>query len=106
MKNLQNGRYFIGKVEEFPVQKGRVVHVDGKGIAIFHLSTGELKAIENRCPHKAGPLAEGIISGEFVFCPLHDWKINLNDGQVQAPDRGCAITYTVELVGDNVYLLV
>jgi nitrite reductase (NADH) large subunit len=73
-------------------------------IVLFHLTDG-VRAVENRCP-KDGPIAEGIVSGEFVFTPLYDWKISLVDGQVQAPDTGSIKTYQVEVVGGSVYIYV
>ncbi|MFC4767469.1 nitrite reductase small subunit NirD [Effusibacillus consociatus] len=94
----------VATLEELPVQTGRVVKLNGREIAVFRLSSGEVRAVENRCPHKGGPLAEGIVSGEYVFCPLHDWKIDLKDGQVQAPDTGCVTTYKVDVIGNKVYI--
>ncbi|MBP1082378.1 nitrite reductase small subunit NirD [Bacillus gobiensis] len=95
----------VGVVNDFVVDVGKVVEVQGIALAVFRLSNGRFKAVENRCPHKEGPLAEGIVSGEFVFCPLHDWKIDLEGGQVQAPDHGCVKTYKVAVEGDDVYIL-
>ena len=62
--------------------------------------------MENRCPHKGGVLSEGMVSGEFVFCPMHDWKICLEDGKVQDPDTGCVKTYQTQIVGEEVFLLI
>ncbi|GEN34898.1 MULTISPECIES: nitrite reductase small subunit NirD [Aneurinibacillus] len=97
-------RYRIGPIESLPVQTGRVVYIENREIAVFRLSNGEVQAVENRCPHKGGPLAEGIVSGNYVFCPLHDRKINLKDGLVQKPDIGCVRTYPVELIEGTVIL--
>ncbi|WP_134682727.1 nitrite reductase small subunit NirD [Brevibacillus migulae] len=87
----------VGNLGEIPPASGKVVHIGDQEIVIFRLSTGEYRAVENRCPHKGGPLAEGIISGKFVYCPLHDWKVSLEDGKVQAPDHGCVQTYPIRL---------
>lgn len=95
----------IGELSDFPEAVGKVVHVQNHEIAVFRLSDNRFKAVENKCPHKAGPLAEGIVSGEFVFCPLHDWKISLKDGQVQAPDHGCVKAYEVDVEGTEVYIV-
>jgi len=67
-------------------------------LAVFRLSDDTVRAVENRCPHKHGVLAEGMVSGHYVFCPMHDRKIDLNDGLVQKPDDGCVRTFraTVE----------
>ena len=77
---------------------------DGKEISIFHLTDGRVLALRNRCPHKGGPLSEGIVSNHYVFCPLHDWKINLEDGQVQAPDTGCVKTFPVKVEGGKIFV--
>lgn len=90
-------RYVIGHFNEIEERRARVVQIGDKEIAIFKLTGGELKAIENLCPHKNGKLSEGIVCDHHVYCPLHDWKINLNDGLVQAPDEGCVHSYRVEV---------
>lgn len=96
-------RVSIGTLTDFPEKVGKVVRVRQREIAVFRLEDGRLTAVENRCPHRGGPLAEGIVCGEHVFCPLHDWKINLRDGQVEEPDKGCVKTYSVEIEGERVY---
>jgi nitrite reductase (NADH) small subunit len=98
-------RVFIGESADLPEKLGKTVVIGQKEIAIFKLEDGSIKAIENRCPHKGGVLAEGILSGEYVFCPMHDWKISVKDGHVQAPDHGCVEAYPVELVGGQVFIL-
>ena len=80
-------------------QQGRRVPSPLGEIALFLLSDGSLRAVLNRCPHKGGSLAEGIVSKDFVFCTQHDWKICLSDGQAQAPDSGCVQTFTVRAEG-------
>lgn len=95
---------FIGEVAELPQKLGKTVTIGCKEIAVFKLENGNIRAIENRCPHKGGVLAEGILSGEYVFCPMHDWKISVKDGKVQAPDVGCVKSYAVEVKGNQVYI--
>ncbi|SEO02962.1 nitrite reductase small subunit NirD [Paenibacillus sp. OV219] len=85
----------IGHLSEFPERRGRVVRLGDLELAMFKQSDGTVKAIENRCPHKGGKLSEGMVCGSHVYCPLHDWKISLNDGLVQAPDDGCVETFPV-----------
>ncbi|WP_426447861.1 nitrite reductase small subunit NirD [Paenibacillus sp. S-38] len=101
-------RVVVGHSSEVTERRSRIVHVDGVEIAIFKLTGGKLRAIENLCPHKNGKLSEGIVCDHHVFCPLHDWKINLNDGLVQEPDEGCVRTYGVEVeeATGNIILLV
>ncbi|REE89073.1 nitrite reductase (NADH) small subunit [Paenibacillus taihuensis] len=95
----------IGHVSEFPERRGRVVRLGELELALFKQSDGTVAAIENRCPHKGGKLSEGIVCGSHVYCPLHDWKISLNDGLVQAPDDGCVQTFPVFIdERDNVVL--
>jgi nitrite reductase (NADH) small subunit len=72
--------------ENIPPREGRAVSVAGREIAIFNLGAGDrFLAVDNQCPHKAGPLADGIVTGLSVVCPLHTWKISLEDGRVQRP---------------------
>jgi nitrite reductase (NADH) small subunit len=102
----QKNKVIVANLSDLQVGIGKRVKVAGEEIALFKLKSGKVSAIENSCPHKAGPLSEGIVSGDHVFCPLHDWKICMTDGQVQAPDVGCVKKYEVEVVEDNVYILV
>lgn len=102
-KTLQ--RIKVANVREFPKELGKTIHIGSQEIALFRLANGDFRAIENRCPHKGGVLVEGMVSGEHVFCPMHDWKINMTDGKVQAPDHGCVKTYQVEIEKDDIYLL-
>jgi len=98
------GRYEVASVGDIAPRSGRAVTVKGMELAIFHLSDGSYYALENRCPHKNGPLAEGIISGSYVFCPMHDWKIDTRTGEAQAPDRGCVHRYEVEVEGEKIFV--
>ncbi|KRF30179.1 nitrite reductase small subunit NirD [Paenibacillus sp. Soil787] len=90
-------RVHVGNISEIVEKRSRVVRIGALEIAMFKLSGGAIKAIENRCPHKAGKLSEGIVCDHHVFCPLHDWKIDLHDGVVQAPDEGCVTAFQVEV---------
>ena len=65
-----------------PVREGRRVGYGDRNVALFNLG-GEYLAVDNACPHKAGPLADGIVAGRAVFCPLHNWKIALSGGKGQ-----------------------
>ncbi|MDF2959855.1 MAG: nitrite reductase [Paenibacillus sp.] len=99
-------RLWIAHVEDIPALRSRTVQVGGTEIAVFKLSNGEFYAVENRCPHKNGKLSEGIVCDHHVFCPLHDWKIDVKDGLVQAPDEGCVTTFPVEVeASGQVYLI-
>jgi nitrite reductase (NADH) small subunit len=86
-----------------PLREGRAALVGDREIAIFNLGD-RFFAVDNRCPHKGGPLCDGIVSGAAVVCPLHAWKIDLSTGRVerpQAPDS-CIRSYPTRLEGDIV----
>jgi nitrite reductase (NADH) small subunit len=88
------------------VRSGYSIKIDDTEIALYKLSNGEVYALENRSPHpKGGVLSEGLVSGEYVYCPVYDWKISLKDGKVQAPDEGQVRTFKVELEEDIVFIV-
>jgi len=95
----------ITTIEQIPSREGRVAEVGGRQIAIFNLPDGVL-AIDNQCPHKGGPLADGIVSGRSVVCPLHAWKIDLERGTVERPagSDACVRRYDAKVV-DGMILL-
>ncbi|UJF32052.1 nitrite reductase small subunit NirD [Paenibacillus hexagrammi] len=90
--------------EELAFNTGKTIRYQGEEVALFKLSSGKLQAIQNRCPHKDGVLAEGIVCDEHVFCPMHDRKIHLPSGLVQLPDTGCVKTYSTKLQDGIVYI--
>ncbi|HKE25505.1 MAG TPA: nitrite reductase small subunit NirD [Bryobacteraceae bacterium] len=89
----------ITRTENIPLHEGRAVKVGDEEIAIFNLGDRFL-AVANRCPHRGGPLADGIVAGESVVCPLHAWKICLSSGEVSRPAEpaACTKSYPVEVV--------
>jgi nitrite reductase [NAD(P)H], small subunit len=94
-------KLLVGKIEDIDVKGSRTIRVNELEIAVFRLSTGEVMAVENRCPHKNGKLSEGMVCGTSVHCPLHDWKIDLATGRVHEPDEGCVTTFETEIDSDN-----
>ncbi|CDW93591.1 MULTISPECIES: nitrite reductase small subunit NirD [unclassified Thiomonas] len=82
----------------------RVRRPDGVDIALFRTASDRIYALLDRCPHKGGPLSQGIVFGESVDCPLHNWTIRLDDGRAQAPDEGCTPAFAVKVEGEQVYL--
>jgi len=77
-------------LEEIPMLGSRVVKTANGDIAVFRTGESEVFALYDKCPHKGGPLSQGIVHGRKVSCPLHGWNVNLEDGQAVAPDNGCA----------------
>jgi nitrite reductase (NADH) small subunit len=71
----------VTHVENIPVRQGRSVKLGNHVVAIFNLGES-FRAVENSCPHRGGPLADGIIAGNDVVCPLHNWRISLDSGEV------------------------
>ena len=82
----------------------RVERRAGSAVAIFRNTEDKVFALLDRCPHKGGPLSQGIVFGESVACPLHNWTIGLNDGCVKAPDEGCTTKFSVKVDGGVVHL--
>ncbi len=95
----------ITRAENIPLREGRAVKLGRQEIAIFNLGEKFL-AVENRCPHRGGPLADGIVSGDSVVCPLHTWKICLVTGEVKRPleQHACTRPFPVKVV-DGVVLV-
>ncbi|MCK6075331.1 nitrite reductase small subunit NirD [Paenibacillus silvae] len=108
MTTKQTGTYFpAGPVDEFLPRIGRVVEIEHQQLAVFRTSDGTIFAAENHNPHpKGGPLAEGIVSGNYLYDPLYDWKIDLTTGQVQAPDNGQVKMFPVKVENDQVWIAV
>ncbi len=88
----------VTRVENIPLREGRSVRIGDDEIAIFHLGEERYVAVDNNCPHRGGPLCDGIVSGETVVCPLHGWKISLETGHVLKPDICVRVeTYPVSI---------
>ena len=76
----------------------------GHEVAIFRNAENKVFALLDRCPHKGGPLSQGIVYGETVACPLHNWQIGLSDGCAQAPDIGYVQRFAVRIENSEVAL--
>ena len=94
----------IGPIDDIPRLGARVVQSTLGDIAVFRTASDEVFALRDRCPHKGGPLSQGIVFGRHVACPLHDWKIALDSGEACKPDEGCTASFPVKLEGGVVYL--
>ena len=97
----------ICKLDDIPQLGSRVVRpAKGGDIAIFRTSEDDVFALHDKCPHKGGPLSQGIVHGKRVTCPLHGWNIQLENGEAVAPDVGHCGKFEVKVDGGNVYLAV
>lgn len=95
----------IGPVDQLPVLGARTLPVQGgKEIAIFHTANNEVYALINECPHKQGPLSQGIVHDTSVACPLHNWRISLVTGQALGEDVGCVPTIPVKIDGGRIFI--
>lgn len=88
--NAQNSDWVdIGAAADVPLRGARVVAAPAGDIAVFKAADGAIFALRDRCPHKGGPLSQGIVHGHAVTCPLHNWVIGLATGEAQGADKGC-----------------
>jgi nitrite reductase (NADH) small subunit len=94
----------IGSVDDIPRLGARIVRLHGEDIAVFRTASDGVFALHDSCPHKQGRLSQGIVHGEAVTCPLHNWVIGLADGRAKEPDEGCTRTIPVRLDGRRVLL--
>jgi len=94
----------IGPIEQIPLRGARVVKTRLGCVALFRTAPEEVFATSDRCPHKGGPLSEGIVHGRAVTCPLHNWVFDLESGQAQGADEGEIATYAVRIEEGQVFL--
>src|SRR5258708_18928975 len=85
----------LGSVEDIPVGEGRTYAVEGRQIAVFRLRDGSLRALDAVCPHRGGPLADGLIDADVVMCPLHHFPYDLQTGSEVANGRLAVSAYPV-----------
>lgn len=95
----------ICRLDDIPVLGARrVARAQGAEVAVFRTSNDKVFAVLDRCPHKGGPLSQGIVFGESVACPLHNWTIDLGSGCAKAPDEGCTQRFAVQVANGQVAL--
>ena len=95
----------IGPVDQLPALGARTLPVrGGEEIAIFHTANGEVYALVNKCPHKQGPLSQGIVHDTTVTCPLHNWRISLITGKALGDDEGCVPVIPVKIDGGRILI--
>ena len=94
----------VVELEQIPLLGSRVIRTGEMDIALFRGSNDRVFAVRDACPHKNGPLSQGIMHGQSVTCPLHNWKIDLVSGQALGPDEGCTNVFPVKVAGGMVLL--
>jgi nitrite reductase (NADH) small subunit len=94
----------IGHFDAIPRQSARRIRTVSGDIAVFRTVSDEFFALEDRCPHKGGPLSQGIVHGAAVSCPLHNWSISLATGEAMGADKGCTPRHAVKREGDTLLL--
>jgi len=95
----------VGKLADIPRQGSRTIgRKHGPDIGVFRTLDDRIFALENRCPHKHGPLSQGIIHGHAVACPLHNWRISLETGKALGEDNGCTPVIPVKIIGDVIHI--
>jgi nitrite reductase (NADH) small subunit len=87
----------IGALDDIPCQGARVVRTPAGCVAVFRTAADEIYALDDCCPHKGGPLSQGIVHGASVTCPLHNWVIALDSGRAEGADQGQVRTYAVKV---------
>ena len=94
----------ICKLDDIPRLGSRIVRSMNGDIALFRTSSDEVFALRDRCPHKGGPLSQGLVHGNQATCPLHGWRLRLDSGEAVAPDQGCSRRYPIRIESGTVFL--
>lgn len=96
----------IGSITDIPRRGARCVNTPMGKIGVFRTAEDKVFAIEDHCPHKGGPLTQGIVHGASVTCPLHNWVISLETGLAQGADEGAVKTIPIKREGEQLFLAV
>jgi nitrite reductase [NAD(P)H] small subunit len=94
----------IGGLDQIPRRGARVVRTAGGCVAVFRTVDDRAFALEDRCPHRGGPLSQGIVHGTSVTCPLHNWVVSLETGEAQGADSGRALSLPLRVEGGRVLI--
>jgi nitrite reductase (NADH) small subunit len=94
----------IGNISDIPQRGARCVETPIGRIAIFRTAEDRVFALDDHCPHKGGPLSQGIVHGAAVTCPLHSWVISLETGKALGADEGCVRTIPIKVEGDEIFI--
>lgn len=99
-----NGRYSVGPADDIPTESATVVEVDGEPIAVVRAADGSFHALSNVCPHSGGPLGDGKVEGDSIYCPWHGYQFELETGQHAQGLPLVASTYEVVVEDGEVYI--
>ena len=94
----------VGLLAEIPPQGSRVISSKDGDVAVFRTSGDEVFALFDQCPHKKGPLSQGIVYDKRVACPLHNWVIELDSGEATGPDEGCTRSFATKVEDGVVFI--
>jgi nitrite reductase (NADH) small subunit len=94
----------VGPLADIPSKGSRVLSSESGDIAIFRTGSDEVFALFDKCPHKQGPLSQGIVYDNRVACPLHNWVIDMHSGEATGVDKGCTRTFETKVENDVVYI--
>lgn len=104
MSVMEKALVDVGSIDDVPQRGSRLVNAGALRLAVFRTADDQYFAIEDSCPHKKGPLSQGIVHGHAVTCPLHNWVIDLASGEAQGADSGCVATIPLHLKNGRVLL--
>jgi nitrite reductase (NADH) small subunit len=93
----------LGSPEDIPLGQGRIYLVDGQALAVFRRRDGRIFALENACPHRGGPLADGLLGDGEVICPLHGWRFDLESGRGLTDPCGVR-SFATRIVAGHLYV--
>lgn len=96
----------IGSITDIPRRGARCIETPQGKIAVFRTADDRVFAIDDHCPHKGGPLSQGIVHGAAVTCPLHNWVISLETGKALGADDGVVRTIPIRIEGDKIFIAV
>lgn len=104
MTHVSDAWLEICALDDIPIRGARVIKTEGGCIALFRTSDSDVFALDDKCPHKAGPLSQGIVHDSAVTCPLHNWVIDLASGQARGADEGAVKTFKVQVSAGRVLM--
>ena len=94
----------VGPLVDIPKKGSRVLVTAEGDVAVFRTSTDQIFALFDQCPHKKGPLSQGLVYDNRVACPLHNWVIDMNSGEATGPDEGCTRTFETKIDNGTVFI--